>query len=142
MTMIVTRDLVKDLLPLYVAGEASAESRAAVESFLSTDRDLAAFAASLREDAPVLVPVAGRGPLTVDRQALERTRRLLRRRTWLLAAAVLCTAMPWTFAFDSEGVRFLLVRDAPATGVMLLAAAVLFWSMYAYTWRRMRVTGL
>jgi anti-sigma factor RsiW len=142
MTMFVTRDVVKDLLPLYVAGEASAESRAAIEAFLSADRELAALAASLREDAPVTVPVAGRGPMTVERQTLERTRRLLRRRTWLLAAAVLCTAMPWTFAFDSEGVRFLLVRDAPASGGALLAAAVLFWSLYAFTWRRMRVTGL
>lgn len=140
--MTVTRDVVKDLLPLYVAGEASADSRAAIESFLSSDPELAALAASLREDAPVTTPIASLGPMTRDRQTLERTRMLLRRRTWLLAAAVLCTAMPWTFGFDSAGVRFLLVRDAPAAGGVLIASAILFWSLYASTWRRMRVTGL
>ena len=36
-----TRDVIKDLLPLYLAGEASADSRALVEEHLDRDPDLA-----------------------------------------------------------------------------------------------------
>lgn len=73
---------------------------------------------------------------------LERTRTLLHRRTWLLAAAVLCSAMPFAFSFDGGGIRFLLVRDAPAVGGVLMVGAFLFWALFASTVRRMRVTGL
>lgn len=142
MTMIVTRDLVRDLLPLYVAGEASAETRAVVESMVKGDRELAALAASMREDAPAAAKPAAAPALSGDRQLLERTRTLLRRRTWFLAAAVLCTAMPFAFAFDSTGVTFLLVRDAPETGVSFLVGATLFWALFASTARRLRVSGL
>ena len=38
--MNITREIVKDLLPLYAAGEASEESRAAVEEWLRTDPEL------------------------------------------------------------------------------------------------------
>lgn len=39
--MNITRDIVLDLLPLYLAGEATADSRSAVESFLAEDSELA-----------------------------------------------------------------------------------------------------
>jgi hypothetical protein len=39
--MNITRDIVLDLLPLYVAGEASQASRTAIESFLEADPELA-----------------------------------------------------------------------------------------------------
>jgi hypothetical protein len=96
----------------------------------------------MREDAPGAARGVPAVPLSGDRLALERTRGLLRRRTVFLAAAVLCTAMPWAFAFDGAGVTFLLVRDAPAVGGVLFAGAFLFWALYAATRRRMRVTGL
>jgi anti-sigma factor RsiW len=139
--MNITRDVVKDLLPLYVAGEASTDSRAAVESFLATDRELSTLAASMREDAPAAAQ-RPRAPMGQDRAVLERTRTLLRRRTWFLAAAVLCSVMPFAFSFDGSGIRFLLVRDAPAVGGVLMVGAFLFWALFASTARRMRVTGL
>src|SRR5678815_2030203 len=40
--MIVTRDVVRDLLPVYLAGEASADTRRVVEDFLASDQGLAA----------------------------------------------------------------------------------------------------
>ena len=36
----VTKDMVRDLLPVYLAGEASADTRAVVEAFLAEDREL------------------------------------------------------------------------------------------------------
>ena len=39
--MKVTRDVVKDLLPIYLADEASADTRSIVEEWLRTDPELA-----------------------------------------------------------------------------------------------------
>ena len=55
--MNVTREIVKDLLPLYVSGEASPDSRALVEAFLREDPQLARLADALR--AEELSPARG-----------------------------------------------------------------------------------
>jgi anti-sigma factor RsiW len=139
--MNVTRQIVKDLLPLYVSGEASPDSRALVESFLREDPELARLADTLREEelAPVrqspVAPGAGR-------EALSRTKELLGRRTRLLAFALLFTGLPLSFVFDESGFRFLLLRDAPALASASFAVAGALWIAYAVTLRRLRVTGL
>ncbi len=45
--MDITRNVVLDLLPLYVAGEASADTRALVEKYLATDSEAADIAKEL-----------------------------------------------------------------------------------------------
>ena len=52
--MEVTRDIVIDLMPLYQSGEASPDTRAAIEEFLRRDPSLAKIAAP--DDAAVGVP--------------------------------------------------------------------------------------
>jgi anti-sigma factor RsiW len=138
--MNVTREIVKDLLPLYASGEASPDSRRLVEAFLREDPELAALAEALAAETagpPRQAPAAG-GEL----RALDRTKALLRRRTWLLALALFFTGLPLSFAADSSGVKFLLLRDAPAVGSASLAAAAALWILYAVTARRLRVSGL
>lgn len=136
-----TRQIVKDLLPLYVSGEASPDSRALVEAFLREDPELAKLADALRavELAPPpaasVVPAAGRA-------ALERTRGLLRRRTWCLAFALFFSGLPLSFVADQSGLRFLLLRDAPALALASLAVAAALWIAFGITARRLRVTGL
>jgi anti-sigma factor RsiW len=138
--MNVTREIVKDLLPLYVAGEASEESRAAVEEWLRTDSELARLASELREDtAP---PPATGGPQTSGQAALAVTKALLRRRSRLLALALLFTGMPVSFAFDSGGLRFFMLRDAPLVSSLSLATALGLWIAFGVVTRRLRVTGL
>ena len=138
--MNVTREIVKDLLPLYAAGEASAESRAAVEEWLRTDPELVRLAAELRDDgapppATPVTPASGRA-------ALAATKALLRRRSWLFALALLFTGLPVSFAFDSSGVRFFMLRDAPLVSSICLAAALGLWIAHGVVTRRLRVTGL
>jgi anti-sigma factor RsiW len=138
--MNVTREIVKDLLPLYVAGEVSADSRAAVEAVLGEDADLARLADALRRGEPALSRVVP--PPSPDRAALDRTKAMLRRRTWLLAFAWLFSGLPLSFVFDSGGFRFLLIRDAPVAASLCLTVAVVLWTAFAVTARRLRVTGL
>jgi anti-sigma factor RsiW len=139
--MNVTREIVKDLLPLYVSGEASPDTRALVESFLRDDAELARLADALRADE--LAPSrAASAPPGAGRAALSRTQELLKRRTRLLAFALLFSGLPLSSAFDQTGLRFLLLRDAPALASASLAIATALWIGYAVNARRLRVTGL
>lgn len=148
MTTTITPDVIKDLLPLYVAGEASADTRAIVEAWLRTDADTAAYAATLAK-----VHAAPAGPLTTGAVnpaavagwgpvALARTKSLLRRRTWLMAAAIFCSGLPFTIVGGDAGVRFFMLRDAPLASLALISVAAVCWVMFALTVRRLRVTGL
>lgn len=136
----VTREIIRDLLPLYAAGEASEDSRTAVEEWLRADPELARFAAALKEnEAPLAeAPVSH----TAGQAALATTKALLRRRSWLLALALLFTGLPLSFVFDSSGVRFFMLRDAPLSSLAIWIAAVGFWIGFATLARRLRVTGL
>jgi anti-sigma factor RsiW len=137
--MNVTREIVKDLLPLYVAGEVSADSRAAVEAALRGDPELARLADALRSGTPAIP--ASRTP-SADRTTLDRTKSLLRRRTWLLALALFFTGLPLSFTFDRGGFSFLLIRDAPIAGALFFVVGAALWVALAITARRLRVTGL
>lgn len=138
--MNVTREIVKDLLPLYAAGEASPETRAAVEEWLRTDPELAHLLASLRDDAAPL-PVPPATP-SAGRTTLAATKSLLRRRTWLLASALFVTGLPFSFVAGDEGLRFLMIRDAPVASSFCLAVALVLWLAFGVVARRLRVTGL
>ncbi len=138
--MNVTRDIVKDLLPLYVAGEGSPDTRALVESFLRGDPELTRLADALRAD-DIAAPRAA-APRDPGRAELFRTKALIRRRTWSLASALFFTGLPLSFVAGDEGIRFLLLRDAPAAASMSLALAAALWILFVVTARRLRVSGL
>ena len=84
MTMKITRDVILDLLPLYLAEEASADTRALVETYLETDPELAS---KVKESAAAKLPKEIPVPLTKENQmeAFKETKRLLLQRTVLLA---------------------------------------------------------
>jgi anti-sigma factor RsiW len=136
--MTITRDIVTDLLPLYVAGEASADSRAAVEAMLREDAALRRLADALTTG--VSVPASFEPP--ADRVVLARTKALLRRRSWLLGAACFFTGVPFTFSFDGHALQFLMIRDVPSAAIAALVAGVGFWTGFAIVSRQTRVTGL
>ena len=134
--MQVTRDIVIDLLPLYQSGEASKESRAAIEEFLRTDPSLAQMAS---QDPGTILPATGASEL--ERRTITQTRATIRRRSWILAAAIWFTLLPFSFGFRGGRVTFFMLRDQPESIVLLLAAAVL-WFLYARMTRSLRGAGL
>jgi hypothetical protein len=133
--MEVTREMVIDLLPLYESGEASADTRAAVEEFLRRDPSIARHIAHEEEHAP---PGAA---ADVERDAVTRTRATIRRRAWTLALAVFFTTVPFTFVFRGDQVTFFMFRDEPGSRLFLFAAAWL-WIEYVRLTRRLRASGL
>ena len=104
----VTRDVILDLLPLYLADEVSADTRALVEEFLDNDPDLASIAerASALE-LPEGIPL----PLTLEDKmdAYKEAKRLLLLRTVVLAITIavvllcLLTTVIWLGAFRMMG---------------------------------------
>jgi anti-sigma factor RsiW len=139
--MTVTRDIVRDLLPLYAAGEASAETRVLVETWLKQDAELAAELAALRDDRASRLGAALRRDDDGHRM-IAATRSLLRRRTYYLAGALVCTALPAVSLFYVvQGVHFPTEWIPWFEPVCLLAAAVL-WTLFVLTVKRLRVSGL
>jgi hypothetical protein len=136
--MTMTRDVIKDLLALYLAGDASADTRALVEDWLKTDRELARQVELARRSVLPSVPPP---PATVEKQALDRTRRFLRRRLILLGVAVYVTTLPVSVTFNRDGFSGLLIDNWPERIVVLALAAVL-WGVFWRMSRAMRVSGL
>jgi hypothetical protein len=115
--MKVTRDVVTDLMPLYLAGDASADTTRLVEDFLAADGE---FAAMVKQSAMLrLEPLPG-PPAGGEMRALLRTRRLVKRRSWYLGLAVACMLTPLTFFFNEHGLVWVMWRDS-------FPMAVFFW---------------
>jgi anti-sigma factor RsiW len=134
--MNVTRDIVKDLLTVYLSGEASRDTRTLVEEWLRTDAELARHMERARS---LELPEAA--PPDTEKAALDRTRRLLRWRMVLLGAAVYVTTLPLTITFGSDGYRGLLI-DAWPERLVVFGLAVALWLAFWRLSRRLRVAGL
>ena len=123
--MNVTKDVILDLLPLYVAGEASAATSALVEEFLKDDPVLAARARALRAEMGE-TPASGEPRPEIEMQSLRQTRRVLAWQRWLLAAGIALTAVGLSLRIESDGSRVahvsLLLFEFPyALGAVLVA---------------------
>lgn len=137
--MNISRDVVRDLVVVYLSGEASADTRALVESYLKTDPELArdVEAAQGRHlELPAMPPPAS------EKLALDATRQQIRNRTSTLAVATIFTVLPLTFAFKGGAITFFLIRDAPVIGIAWWATAAVMWIWHVRIRRRLHVSGL
>jgi anti-sigma factor RsiW len=139
--MNVTRDVVKDLLTVYLAGEASPDTRALVEDYLKSDPQLARETESARAQGSRLPP-APAPSAAAEKQALEATRQLIKSRTSTLATALMFSFLPLAFSTDGKQITFLMIRDAPVIGLAWWATAAVLWGSHFVIRRRLRVSGL
>jgi anti-sigma factor RsiW len=139
--MNITPDVVNDLLPLYLAGEASPGTRALIEEYL---RDHPAFAAEVRAQAEQSQALLSRATVSIaappdhEKATLERVRRFNRYRTYVLALALACTMMPLSFAFVGDQIRWTMLGDNPRLAVFLWVAALGCWVAHYRLGRRLR----
>jgi hypothetical protein len=85
--MEITRNVILDLMPLYMANEVSADTRALIEKYLETDPELAKIAKqSAAMELPEDIPI----PLTEEdkMEAYKEAKQLLFRRTVIWAALI------------------------------------------------------
>jgi anti-sigma factor RsiW len=87
--MEITRNIIQDLLPLYLAGEASTDSLTLVETYLETDPELAKIAADMSQTDLSEIPV----PLSkeAEMEAYKKANQLMVLRT--IALAVIFSAV-------------------------------------------------
>ena len=137
--MNISRDVVKDLMPVYLAGDASADTRALVESYLKSDPELASDVKAAR--AASLELPATPAP-SAEKQALDATRQLIKSRTSTLVVAMVFTVLPLTFVFHGTTITFFLIRDAPLIGLTWWVTAAIMWIWHVTIRRRLRVSGL
>jgi ferric-dicitrate binding protein FerR (iron transport regulator) len=128
-----TRDIINDLLPLYVANECSADTRALVEEYLERNPQQAE---ELRRIINTPVPGAVPPAKGLDEvRAFREARRRLRRRSWLMAAAIFFSLAPFSFFWTGERTWWLL-RDATGSALVYAAISLMFWIIYAVDRRR------
>ena len=85
--MEITRNIILDLLPLYLAGEASSDTQALVKHFLETDPELAEIARSAEPiEKPQDIPL----PIKKEDQmeAYKEAQRMILRRTVIWGAII------------------------------------------------------
>lgn len=136
--MKITREVVKDLLAVYSAGEASSDTRALVEEWLRSDPELAR---QVEQAGSVTLPEVPPLPPTIEKQALDRTRRHLRWRMVLFGLAAYVTTLPFSITFGSRGYEGLLIDEWPER-IVVMALAVALWVIFWRVSRRARVAGL
>lgn len=142
--MNVTREIILDLLPCYLAGEASPDTCALVEEYLKEDSELAQrirlqCAERLRRAAPSGLPPE------LELRSLKRTRRLLTLQKWLFGFALFFAAFGLSIEFSTRNGHFqefhFLLRDYPALFGGAVACSVLCWISYFLVRRRCRTVG-
>jgi len=131
--MQITRDVVRDLLPLYLSDEVSPDSRALVEAFLEQDPELARLATSASEPTlsePALPALAE----TTEMQSLRRVRRRLTLQSWVLGFGIFFALSILSFRFSSEEGIHWFVASSPAA--VAVSAGLALTSFCLYAWLR------
>jgi hypothetical protein len=120
----VTRDVVSDLWPLYVSGEASADTRTLVEAFLGEEPE---FARELRQDAGVLPPGHDVPSLTPDHElrTLAQIKRRLVGPRWALLIAMVFTMQ--AFGRIVSDTSFTV---SPRNFIATAVVAAFFWVVF------------
>jgi hypothetical protein len=140
--MTVTRDVIVDLLPLYLAGEASEGSRALIDAYLRDDAVLAEYvrAHAVEPSAGFATPPAP----DLELRSLRRTRTILAWQRWLFAFTVTFTAIGLStrisFAERHLASTRLLILDYPLPFGASLVAAAACWAGYLALRRRYTAT--
>jgi hypothetical protein len=143
--MSISKSVILDLLPVYLAGDASPETRALVEEYLRQDPDLAS---RIREQWTQALGASPPAPVPPDLElrSLQRTHG----RIWLqillfgLMLAFLGVFFGRIFAFDSGGLQVLQVSLATwlsfvmgiVSGLAFLSVRLRMRGVFAYRVRR------
>lgn len=139
--MNVTREVILDLLPVYLAGEASADTRQLIDEYIKQDAELGReIRRKMTENlaavtSPVLSP-------DLELKALARTRQVLALQRWLFGLAFFFSLLPLSARFEFSHGRLvdagMVAQDYPELALFALIVAVGLWIGYYFSRRRQR----
>jgi anti-sigma factor RsiW len=137
--MTISRDVITDLLPIYLAGEASPGTRALVEDYLRQHPELAGeVRAQAERTTAALDEAASPPPPDAEKATLEKVRTFNRRRSYLLACAIASTVAPLSFVVLDNQLHWIMLRDNPTQAALFWLAAIVCWIGYALLGLRLR----
>jgi hypothetical protein len=122
MTEKIPRQVILDLLPLYLANEVSEETRGWVEDCLKQDHQLATLAEMAKKSPPLQdIPA----PLTkeTEMEAFKKSKRLIVQHNVFLGLAVLAT-------FLSAPATISLRDEDPLAPFLFIGLAAIFWTAF------------
>jgi predicted anti-sigma-YlaC factor YlaD len=140
--MNVTREVILDLLPVYLSGEASPATRTLVEEHIKQDAELAQRLRLLLTDDFSKAPPPALPP-EVELRSLRRTRRLLGWQKWVFALGITFSALSLSNEFSFAGGHLrefhFLLRDYPAEFGLCLVLGLACWIAYFSIRRHLRM---
>jgi hypothetical protein len=143
--MKITQNVVMDLLPVYLSGEASPDTKDLIEEFLRQNPEFSSVVEAQKLEfgrQHELLEPADAPSADHELQTLARTRLLMERQKWQMALALMLTAFPFSFVYGGGHFIFIIVRDQPGLAVATWFGAAILWVLYFLTRRRLRMTGL
>ena len=126
--MKITRDVITDLLPVYLSGEASQDTKALVDAFLKDDPE---FSKLVRENGAILPESQINLSKENEMDTLLKTQKLLRQRSTYMAFTILFTLLPLSFYIDAQGMHWMWT-DTPVNVAIFTGFAIIFGFQY---WR-------
>lgn len=121
--MTLSREVMDDLLTLYLAGEASAETRLLVEEYARENPHFAKAMAGARELELPSMPAAPQKEL----KTLGLVRQYIFLRSLFVGMGIAFTMIPFTFVFHNRRLTFLMLRDEPGLAYAALSLAAASW---------------
>jgi predicted anti-sigma-YlaC factor YlaD len=139
--MDVTREVILDLLPVYLSGEASPATRALVEEYIKQDPELAQRI-RLQWTENFAQVAASALPPDLELRSLRRARRLIGLQRWLFGFGITFAALSLSNQTTFEGGRLkefhFLIRDYPVELGICVMLGVACWTVYFLIRRRLR----
>ena len=132
--MKITRDVITDLLPVYLAGEASDDTRALVEEYLQQDLE---FAKLVPEPENPLTQHSTNIPKETEMKTLEKTKKLLWQRSLYLGFAIFFTLFPASIRGSSEEGIHWMWEGTPIVPIVSVLIAILMWILYTNANRKL-----
>jgi len=126
--MKITRDIITDLLPVYLSGEASTDTKTLVEAYLQDDPE---FAKLIDENSAVLPDGQINLSKETEMNTLNKTQKLLQKRSVYMAFTILFLLLSASFTFGSQGFHWMWA-DTPINIVIFLVFGAFFGFQY---WR-------
>ena len=142
--MSLPRDVILDLLPVYLSGEASAATLTLVDDYLKQDPELAERVRLARAaDLPKL-ELGLRNELELE--SLRRTRASIALQKWLFGFGIMFTSIGMALRIDFHGGHLnglhLMLFELPAIFGPCLALGLALFAAYLIVRWRMRSTSL
>jgi hypothetical protein len=134
--MNVTKEVITDLFPLYVANECSKDSRVLVERYLQQNPSQAE---ELRRVMDTAVPGGtAQLPGSTEVRSLREARRRVRHQSWLMGLAIFFSLAPFSFLFTG-GKIYWVFRESPGTAAVYALIGIGCWSLYCVLRSRSKI---